>query len=113
MKAALVASWSQPVPGRERKALEYGAEVNAYWSQRAQEGRCTEPETFFSENGVGMWMVKGAREDLVALSASEEGRLLSMKGDLLLKDFSLGLYHTGDSADLFMATYSQALDAIA
>ncbi|GAA1988460.1 hypothetical protein [Catenulispora subtropica] len=112
MKAALVATWTQPIPGREQKALEYGAEVMAHWSRLAQEGKCTEPEIFFAETGVGMWMVKGDRTTLTAESENEATRLLSMKGDLLLKDFTLVLYHTGDGADAFMASYAQALDAI-
>ena len=112
MKAALVATWTQPIPGREQKALEYGAEVMAHWSRLAQQGKCTEPEMFFAETGVGMWMVKGDRATLMAESENDEARLLSMKGDLLLKDFALVLYHTGDAADAFMATYSQALAAI-
>jgi hypothetical protein len=112
MKAALVTTWTQPIPGREQKALEYGAEAMAYWSRLAQEGKCTEPEMFFAETGVGMWMVKGDRATLTAESETEAARLLSMKGDLLLKDFSIVLYHTGDAADAFMATYGKALAAI-
>ena len=112
MKAALVATWTQPIPGREQKALEYGAEVMAYWNALAQQGRCTEPEMFFAETGVGMWMVKGDRATLMAESENDAARLLSMKGDLLLKDFAMVLYHTGDAADAFMATYGQALQAI-
>jgi 2-methylcitrate dehydratase PrpD len=112
MKAALIATWTQPVAGREQKALEYGAEVMAHWSGLAQQGKCTEPEIFFAETGVGMWMVKGDRATLMAESEKDVARLLVMKGDLLLKDFALVLYHTGDAADAFMATYGQALASI-
>ena len=112
MKAAMVATWTQPIPGREKKALEYGAEVMEHWGRLAREGKCTEPEMFFAETGVGMWMVKGDRATLTAESESDAARLLSMKGDLLLKDFAIVLYHTGDGADAFMATFNKALEAI-
>lgn len=112
MKAALVATWTQPVPGREKKALQFGAEATAFWTKKAAEGKCTAPEFFFAETGVGMWMVKGDRLELAAAADEDEARLLNMKGDLLLQDYALVLYHTGDSADQFMATYDKALNAI-
>lgn len=112
MKAALVSTWTHPVPGREKKALEFGAEATAYWGRKAAAGKCTEPEFFFAETGFGMWMVKGDRDTLEALADEDEARLLNMKGDLLLQDYALVLYHTGDGADRFMATYGEALNAI-
>ncbi len=112
MNAALVATWTHPVPGREEKALEFGAEATAFWSKKAAEGKCTAPEFFFAETGVGMWMVKGDRAELAALAEEDETRLLNTKGDLLLQDYALVLYHTGEGADRFMATYGEALQSI-
>ncbi|MEU9045709.1 MULTISPECIES: hypothetical protein [unclassified Kitasatospora] len=112
MKAAFVSTWTQPVPGRERKLLEWAGEADAYWRRRAKEGKCTAPETFFSETGFGIRMVKGEREDLMALSMTDEVQLLTMRGELLLKDFTTVLFHTGDAAEKFMVTFGKALETI-
>lgn len=112
MEAAFITSWTQPVPGREQKALEYAGEANAYWSRKAQEGKCSEPEMFFSETGVGMWMIKGDHDVLADLMATEEVQLLTMEGGLLLKDFTATLYRTGDAARQFLATFGNALKVL-
>jgi len=112
MDAAMVVTWGQPVAGREQKALEYGAEVMAHWSRLAQEGKCTEPEMFLSDNGVGLWMVKADRATLMAELDNDATQLLLMKGDLLLQGFTMAVYRTGAAADAFMATYGKALQAI-
>jgi hypothetical protein len=35
-----------------------------------------------------------------------------MRGELLLKDFTAALYHTGDAAERYMATFGKALETI-
>lgn len=112
MKSAMVATWTHPVAGRETKALEYGAEVMEFWSKKAADGMCSEPELFFSERGTGMWLVKGDRDELLKIHDSDEARLLTMKGELLLEAFSVDFCYTGDSADAYMARFGMALAAI-
>ncbi len=106
MRVAMVVRWKAPVPGRETKALEYGAEVNDYWGKLAAEGKCTPPETFFGTGGIGLWIVKGEREVLEGLAASEETLRLLAKGALLLEDFGWEYYLTGESADHSMGRYA-------
>ena len=113
MKAAMVASWTHPFPGREEKALAYGAEVEQFWSAQAAEGRCTPPETFFSDAGIGFWIVQGDRDELLRISDSEPARLLTMKGDLLVDSFRVEIYHAGEAAQEYLAQYGTALAAMA
>lgn len=113
MEAAFVTTWTRPVPGREQKALEYATEANAYWSQQAHEGKCTEPEMFMSDTGIGLWMVKGDHDVLSKLNETEEVQLLTLKGGLLLKDFTAVIYRTGDAAQQFLAAFGKALQALA
>jgi len=112
MQAAMVVTWAQPVPGREDKAMAYGAEVMDFWGKRASEGKCSPPELFFSERGTGLWIVKGDRDTLLQVHDSDEARLLTLKGELLLKDFSLDFAYTGDAAAEYMTRYATALSAI-
>ena len=105
----MVVTFTNPIVGREAKALEYGIEVNDYWTRRAQEGKCSEPELFLTDNGTGIWMVKGDRDVLMQIHDSDEARLLTLKGDLLLENFSLQFYYAGDSAADHMMRFQSAL----
>ncbi len=112
MQAALVVTFANPVVGREAKALEYTVEVNDFWTKRAQEGKCSMPEVFLNESGTGIWMVKGDRDVLMQIHDSDQARLLTLKGDLLLENFSLQFYYAGDTAAEYMTQYQSALSAI-
>jgi hypothetical protein len=109
---AMVVTWKQPFPGRETKALEYGAEVQAFWHEQAVNGTCSEPELFFGSSGVGMWMVKGDAEALLAVWNSEPSRRLLAKGVLLLGSFGYESMMTGESADQYMGDYAASAGAL-
>ncbi|HET7660696.1 MAG TPA: hypothetical protein VFK66_09940 [Oryzihumus sp.] len=112
MQSALVVTWTHPIAGREQKALEYAAEVQDFWGKQAREGRCSEPQIFFSERGTGLWIVSGERDALMQIHDSDEARLLTMKGELLLESFSADIVYTGDSAVDYMQRYGSALSAL-
>jgi hypothetical protein len=112
MQFAMVVTWNQPVPGREDKALAYGAEVMEFWGKRASEGKCSEPELFFSDRGTGLWMVKGDWDTLKQIHDTDEGRQLTLKGGLLLEGFCLDFFYAGDDAADYMTRYATALSAI-
>ena len=105
MDTALVITWKVPFPGREKQALELGAQADEYWGKQAAAGRCTEPEWFFLPAGWGMWMVKGERRDLEDLLQSDESRRLLARGTLLLQDWQYALAEAGSGAERFMTDY--------
>ncbi|HEX8973676.1 hypothetical protein [Oryzihumus sp.] len=109
MQAALVVTWTHPIAGREQKSLDYAQEVQTFWSKQASEGRCSEPQLFFSERGTGLWVVTGERETLMQIHDSDEARLLTLKGELLLESFSADIVYAGDSAADYLMRYSSAL----
>jgi hypothetical protein len=80
-------AFGEPVPGREKDALDYAAEAEEYWGKLAADGKCTAPEWFVTIGGKGLWMVKGERAVLESYALSDAGRGLLAKGDLLLDDF--------------------------
>jgi hypothetical protein len=113
MQTALIVTWTHPFPGREEKALAFGAEVTDFWGKQAADGNCTEPAIFFSEKrGTGLWFVKGDRDTLLHISDTEEARLLSLKGELLLENFNIEFFYADEEADDFLRRYASALPSI-
>jgi hypothetical protein len=112
MQTALVVTWTHPIPGREEKALAYGADVTAFWGKKAAEGACTEPAIFFSESGRGLWFVKGDRDTLLQIGDTEEAKLLSLRGELLLENFNIEFFYADEDAADFMKRYASALNTI-
>lgn len=113
MQAAMIVSWDQPIPGREAKSLEYGAEVMDFWGKQAADGHCSPPEWFFSERGHGLWMVKGDRDKLLEIAGTEDATLLMVKGQLLLEHFCVDYYMAGEAADDFLGMYAKGIEAVA
>ncbi len=111
MQAAMIVTWKRPVPGREIKAVEYGADVMEYWGKLAAEGHCTSPEMFFTERGTGMWMVKGDRDVITRLHDVPEAQDLLVRGELLLDDFSCDFFTAGDASDAFLARFVRIAEA--
>ena len=101
MDCAAIHTWSGMIPGREKEALDYGVEANAYWSKLAAEGKCSEPEMFFAGTR-GTWMVKGDPDTLRALYAREETQVLAAKGGFLLQDWDYVFAITGNAATEFL-----------
>ena len=107
MDCAAVHTWSGMVSGREKEALDYGVEVNAYWSKLAAEGKCSEPEMFFTGTR-GTWMVKGDPDTLRELYAREVTQVLAAKGDFLLQNYNYEFVITGNAATEYLLLVAAA-----
>ena len=112
MDSAFVVMWKVPFPGREQKALELGVQAEEFWGKQAAEGRCTAPEMFFFPNGLRMWMVKGEREVLEKLVASDEARRLLVRGNLFMQGWEYSLVDTGTAGERFLAEWAEELTGI-
>ena len=94
--AALVSTWGSAVRGRETKALEVFMEFMQWWGKQAAEGKCSEPEAFFSTDGSGgMSIVRGKSDVLTELSSSDEALRLIAKGQLIVDDLKTHWYYAG------------------
>ena len=113
MKAAMVATWTEPVPGREMKALEFGVDVTAFWTKQAEAGKCSAPEMLFSERGSGMWIVKGDRDELLSIHDTEESQNLLARGQLLMSGFSIDFFTVDDASAAYLARYASLAAAVA
>ncbi len=113
MEVAMVVTWTEPIPGREIKAIEYGADVAEYWTRQSEAGKCSAPELFFSEGGHSLWMVKGDQDTLRALHDSDESQNLITRGTLLLNDFCVEFMTAGETSNALMARYATLAGAFA
>ena len=103
--AALVTTWSFPVPGREAKSLEVFMEFLGFWAKRSAEGKCSPPETFFNVNGTnGMGIVKGKEDVLLQIADSDEYVKLIQKGQMIVRDLRTELHIGGTDEEVQRVT---------
>lgn len=95
MKAAMVAKWTTPVPGREKAAFAYGREVDDFFGKKAAEGLCTEPKWFWAPTGESLWFVEGEFDALLGISAMPEAQKFQVKGQILLQDWGYSICLAG------------------
>ena len=113
MDSALVVTWKNPLPGREKMALDYAVEVSEHWGKLAADGRCSPPEMFFFPDGTGMWMVKGDRLTLEELMYAEESQHLTRKGQLLLEAFAWSFAMTGRAGEEYLLNWAATAQELA
>jgi hypothetical protein len=95
--AAVVSTWGPPVRGREAKALEVFMEFLGFWSKRAAEGKCSEPEAMFASDGSGgMSVVRGKVDVLADIWQSDECIRMIEKGQFIVEDLKSTWYWTGE-----------------
>ena len=88
MKVALVITSGVPVVGRESPAIDHVRAFEAFWRSAAAEGKCSEPERFWSSTAPVMTIVKGEAEDLQMLMATPEAQRLVMAAPLVFQNVS-------------------------
>ncbi len=94
---ALISTWGTPARGREGKALEVFMELMGFWGQKAAEGKCEQPEVFFSTDAShGVFIVKGSSDVLYEIEESDEAQQLLAKGHMIVEDLKSHWYFTGD-----------------
>jgi len=103
--AAVVVTWTQPIPGREAKALEVFMEALGWWGKQADDGRCSKPRTFFAGDGAGgLLVVEGKSDALHELLESEDYEKLNAKGAMVVSDFRARLFYGGTDTELQRGT---------
>lgn len=107
MKTALVVKFTNPVPGREKAAVDYARELDEFAEKKAAEGVCTPPQWFWSSSSENLWFVEGEYEALLGLLSTPEVTKLENKGMILMQDFRSELYVVGREESL--APYEEAL----
>jgi hypothetical protein len=106
MKAAFVATWSVPVPGREKKAIEFFRELNEYFGKLATEGKISEPEWLFAPGARRIWFIKGEYETLVGLLAIPKVQEFIFTSSFVTEDFEYVITPLG--TDEYLDGYEKA-----
>jgi hypothetical protein len=112
-EAALISTWGRTVPGRETKAIEVFQDLTMFWAKKAADGRCAEPEAFFSMDGShGVFIVKGKLDALMEIWDSEENEILVDKGQLIVENLKTEFYVAGDDIAVSLGRYAQAVSEL-
>ena len=105
--AALMLSYTRPVPGREAKAMEVFADALTMWGKLAADDKCAEPEVFHHLVGGGMFIIR--THDLEAAShllEMDDVRKLFEVAMFAVEDFDVELFVTGERLMEDMSLYS-------
>lgn len=105
--AALMLSYTRPIPGREAKAMEVFADALTMYGKLAADGKCAEPEVFHHLIGGGMFIVK--TENLEAaheiLDMDDIRRMLDV-AMFTVEDFNVEIVVTGERLMQNMSLYT-------
>ena len=105
--AALVISYTTPIPGREAKAMEVFTTALTTFGTLAADGKCAEPEVFHHLIGGGMMIVK-TESIAVAYEILEldDVRRIVDTAVFTVSDFGIEVMVTGEKLMANMALYT-------
>ncbi|HEX6246569.1 MAG TPA: hypothetical protein VFZ64_01745 [Nocardioidaceae bacterium] len=113
MKVALMVTYEGAYPGREHKAFELGAEIDAFFGKMAAEGKCSAAQQFISPaTGKGLWLVKGDRATIEEILDTEEAKLLDARCTVLLRHYTWELVLADEEVDAFLMRQAKALESV-
>lgn len=102
---AIIATWGTSIPGREAKSLEVFLEVMEFWGKRAADGRVSQPQVFFNQDGSeGVFIVTGKSDALVEIAESEDWEKLTAKAHMIVQDLKSHLYYGGSDEEIMRGT---------
>ncbi|MDJ0498284.1 MAG: hypothetical protein QNJ89_10660 [Acidimicrobiia bacterium] len=105
--AALILSYSRPVPGREAKAMEVFADALTTFGKLAADDMCAEPEVFHHIVGGGMFIIK--TENLEAahhILEMDDIRKMFDVAMFTVEDFDVEMFVTGEHLMENMSLYT-------
>jgi hypothetical protein len=103
--AAIIATWSTPIPGREAKSIEVFMEFMEFWGKKAADGRVSQPQVFFNQDGSeGVFIVTGKSDALVEIAESEDFEKLTAKGQMIVQDLKSHVYYGGTDDEITRGT---------
>jgi hypothetical protein len=103
--AAIIATWGDAIPGREAKSLEVFTDFMEFWGKKAADGRVSQPQVFFNQDGSeGVFIVTGKSDALMEIAESEEFEKLTAKGHMIVQDLKSHVYYGGSDEEITRAT---------
>jgi hypothetical protein len=108
MEAALVTTWGNSKPGREKQAIECFMDYMAMLGKQAADGNVEEPQPYFKYDGSGgMGVVRGDSGMLMKLWESEDFRDILARAQLTVNDVRVEIYSAGDGVQESVGRFTQ------
>jgi hypothetical protein len=105
--AALMISYTTPVPGREGKAMEVFAGAFTIFGKLAADGKCAEPEVFHHLIGGGMFIIKTESVDTAnRILDMDDVRKMIDTAVFTVNDFQVEIMVTGAKLMNNMSEYA-------
>jgi hypothetical protein len=99
MKAAVIAHWNGPKPGREREAYALKRETDDLFDTLIADGVLDDAAWFFGTDGPSYFIVRGDATALRELEDMPQNLMLMAKSRHVNDGFGYALYATGAAAD--------------
>jgi hypothetical protein len=107
-KAALVTTWTSPVPGREKQSIECFMDYLTMMGKKAADGLAEEPEAYLRYDGSGgMGIVRGDSADLLTLWESDEFREIISRAQLTVTEIRTEMYGAGDTVQEMVGKFAE------
>jgi hypothetical protein len=115
--AAIFIGWGSTIVGREQKALQVFNEVMQHYAQLQQRGEIEsfEPVALEPHGGdlAGFLLIRGTREQLNRLRASDDYQRLNARGLLVVQNFGAVDAYVGEGLGRLFGTFQQQLAELA
>ncbi|MHB8645367.1 MAG: hypothetical protein ACYDAR_06220 [Thermomicrobiales bacterium] len=115
--AAIFIGWGPVIAGREQKALQVFNEVLQHYTQLQLQGEIEsfEPVGLEPHGGdlSGFLLIRGDREKLSRLRASDEFQRLNTRGLLVVQNFGVVDAYIGEGLGRLFGTFQQAATELA
>ena len=113
-EAALCTVWGDPIPGREKQALDIYNEAMQYWARLQQEERIERFDvTVLSFSGghvAGLLVVRGTAEQIDSVRHSKEYQLYVARGQLVASHVSVASAYVDEGLAQFMGWYQKVIE---
>jgi hypothetical protein len=113
-EAALCTVWGDPIPGREKHALNVYNEAMQYWAALQQEGKIEGFDvTVLALSGgdmAGFLVVRGTAKQIDSVRRSKEFQQYIARGQLVASHVSVARAYVDEGLAQFMGWYQKVIE---
>jgi hypothetical protein len=113
-EAALCTVWGEPIPGREKEALNVYNEAMQYWAGLQQEGKIERFDVtvlgFPDGDLAGLLVVRGTAEQIDSVRRSKECRQQVARGQLVASHVRVARAYVDEGLAQFVGWYEKVIE---
>ena len=113
-EAALCTVWGDPIPGREKQALNVYNEAMRYWAGLEQEGKIERFDVtvlaFSGGDLTGLLVVRGTAKQIDSVRRSKEYQQHVARGQLVASHLSVARAYVDEGLAKFMGWYQKVIE---